>query len=104
MPGEATDDNEGTDMDDQQFTIDDLRRILRVSAGVDEAVNLDDDIHDVEFTDLGFDSLVLLETASRIERECGITLDDSTITDALTPRDLLGVVNTRLSGSKDLVK
>lgn len=80
------------------FALDDLRRILREAAGADEAVDLDGEIIDREFSDLGYDSLALLETASRIEGEVGIVLDDDTVTDALTPRALIDAVNAHISG------
>jgi act minimal PKS acyl carrier protein len=83
----------------RRFALDDLRRILREAAGADEAVDLDGDIVDQAFTDLGYDSLALLETASRIEGEVGIVLDDDTVTTALTPRALIDVVNAHISGS-----
>lgn len=85
-------------MEFRRFTLDDLRRILRQAAGADEAVDLDGDIVDQAFTDLGYDSLALLETASRIEGEAGIVLDDDTVTEALTPRALIDVVNAHISG------
>ncbi|MFD0206397.1 MULTISPECIES: acyl carrier protein [Saccharothrix] len=75
------------------ITLDDLRRILRQSAGADEGVDLDGDILDLEFADLGYDSLALMETASRITREYGIALDDEAALTATTPRRLLAVVN-----------
>jgi len=79
-----------------EFTIEDLRRILRDGAGTDEAVDLDGDILDTDFESLGYESLALLETSGRIEREFGITLDDDTVTEAKTPRALLGAVNSFL--------
>ncbi|MDQ0948216.1 act minimal PKS acyl carrier protein [Streptomyces phaeochromogenes] len=79
-----------------EFTIEDLRRILRDGAGADEAVDLDGDILDTDFESLGYESLALLETSGRIEREFGITLDDDTVTEAKTPRALLGAVNSFL--------
>ncbi|MCZ4507258.1 acyl carrier protein [Streptomyces phaeochromogenes] len=79
-----------------EFTIEDLRRILRDGAGTDEAVDLDGDILDTDFESLGYESLALLETSGRIEREFGITLDDDTVTEAKTPRALIGAVNTFL--------
>lgn len=83
------------------FTLDDLRRILLESAGVDEAVDLDGDILDRGFDELGYESLALLETGGRIEREYGIALDDDTLTDAPTPRTLIEAVNTRLAVAAD---
>ncbi|AJT68434.3 acyl carrier protein [Streptomyces chattanoogensis] len=78
------------------FTLDDLRRILREGAGTAEGTDLDGDILDAGFEELGYESLALLETASRIEREYDIALDDTALADARTPRDLLEAVNARL--------
>ncbi|HEX6970550.1 MAG TPA: acyl carrier protein [Micromonosporaceae bacterium] len=80
-------------MSDRTLTIDDLKRILRECAGADEQVDLDGDILDTEFIDLGYDSLAMLETSSRIEREYGIKLDDDTVVSATTPRAFLALVN-----------
>lgn len=79
-----------------EVTIDDLRRILRAAAGVDDGVDLYAEILDVPFDDLGYDSLALLETGRRIETEYGIQLEDTAITEAPTPRALLAVVNAQL--------
>jgi act minimal PKS acyl carrier protein len=89
----------------KELTIDGLKAILRAAAGADEQVNLDGDILDVKFTDLGYDSLAVMETGSRIEREFGVTLDEDTLMFATTPRTFLAVVNGSLapgnSGSKE---
>jgi act minimal PKS acyl carrier protein len=79
-----------------QFTVKDLTRILREGAGADESVDLDGDINDTPFEDLGYESLALLETAARIGREYGIELEDSDITDLETPRELVAAVNLHL--------
>lgn len=81
----------------KEFTLDDLKRILREGAGADEAVDLDGDILETQFEQLGYESLALLETGSRIEREYDITLDDSVLTDAETPRALIAAVNALLT-------
>ncbi|MEU9169830.1 phosphopantetheine-binding protein [Streptomyces sp. NPDC048420] len=82
------------------FTLADLKRILLEAAGAEEDVDLDGDVLDSEFTALGYESLALLETGSRIERTYGISLDDDLLTDALTPRALIGVVNDLLTVSR----
>ncbi|MEU4148370.1 phosphopantetheine-binding protein [Streptomyces parvulus] len=82
-----------------QFTLDDLRRILLEAAGADENVDLAADIQDTTFEVLGYESIALLETGGRIEREYGIVLDDDDLGDDLTPRDLIAIVNTQLSQS-----
>lgn len=79
-----------------ELTLDDLRRILREGAGEAEDADLDGDILDTPFDDLGYDSLAMLETAARIERECSIQLSDETVTEAKTPRALIAAVNERL--------
>ncbi|MFE1310658.1 acyl carrier protein [Streptomyces sp. NPDC058755] len=77
----------------RELTIDDLTRILRESAGEDEGVDLDGDILDILFADLGYDSLALLEASSRIEREFGVKLSDDAVSEAETPRLLLAAAN-----------
>lgn len=84
-------------MTDNQLTINQLRLILRESAGEADGVDLDGDIADTEFTDLGYDSIALLEAGGRIERDRGVKLDDDTITSARTPRELVAAVNERLA-------
>ncbi|MEV8309150.1 acyl carrier protein [Streptomyces flavidovirens] len=80
-----------------QFTLDDLRRILLEAAGAEESVDLGGDILETRFEVLGYESLALLETGSRIEREYGIVLDDDDLGDEITPGDLIDVVNAQLS-------
>ncbi|MFF6994342.1 acyl carrier protein [Streptomyces sp. NPDC008313] len=75
------------------FTLDDLRRILIGVAGADEDIDLGGDSADTPFTDLGFDSLALLETAAAVSREYGVTLDDDAVTAVTTPRGFVGLVN-----------
>ncbi|MFE3718139.1 acyl carrier protein [Streptomyces cyaneofuscatus] len=77
-----------------EFTLDDLRRILSEGAGDD--FDLDGDILDTTFEDLGYESLALLETGVRIGREYGIELDDATLTDIETPRQFVEAVNNQL--------
>jgi act minimal PKS acyl carrier protein len=80
-----------------RLTINQLRTILVQSAGEAEGYDLDGDIEDIEFEDLGYDSICLLEAAGRIERDCGVKLDDDLIVSARTPRALLAVVNEQLA-------
>lgn len=81
------------------MTIDILRRILVACAGGDEdAPELAGDIADVEFEELGYDSLALIETASRIQREFGVTVPEEQLIDVKTPRELIDIVNDQLEG------
>jgi len=79
------------------FVFEDLKRILLDGAGADEGVDLDGDVLDTSFEELGYESLALLETAGRVEREYGVKLDDSVLTNSVTPRTLIDVVNAQLS-------
>ncbi|WP_369250093.1 acyl carrier protein [Streptomyces sp. R41] len=82
----------------RELTLADLTRILRQSAG-DEGIDLDGDILDTTFTDLGYDSLALLEAASRVERELGVKLSEETVGEAETPRLFLALVNEPVAAS-----
>ena len=79
------------------FTLTDLRRILLEGAGADDGADLTAGGLGNSFADLGYDSLALLETGSRIEREFGISLDDAALAEADTPAALIDVVNAQLA-------
>jgi act minimal PKS acyl carrier protein len=74
-------------------TLDDVRRILIACAGDQDEIDLTGDISDIEFDDLGYDSLALLETAARIKQELGVDIPDELISELKTPRQLLVAVN-----------
>jgi act minimal PKS acyl carrier protein len=80
-----------------QFTLDDLRRILREGAGDSGA--LDGDIADAIFSDLGYDSLALLELSSRVEREYHVSIPDDAALAMRTPAAAVAYVNDRLATS-----
>lgn len=79
-----------------EFTLDDLRQVLRTAAGEDESINLDDGILDQEFGELGYDSLAILETASHIERGFGVRLPEDEVGKQQTPREFIDFVNSVL--------
>jgi minimal PKS acyl carrier protein len=78
-------------MADRLFELKDLQRILRDGAGAEQDVDLE--ILDATFEDLGYDSIALLETAARISREYGVTIDDDALSEVKTPRSLIDLVN-----------
>ncbi|MFC1411201.1 acyl carrier protein [Streptacidiphilus sp. N1-12] len=84
-------------MSSTPFTLDDLAPILVASAG-DDSVDFAAGI-DTDFESLGYDSLTLLEISSRIERQYGISLDDSPLTATDTPRELIESVNGLLTAT-----
>jgi len=79
-----------------RVTIDDMRRILIACAGDIETSDLSGDISALEFDDMGYDSLALMETAARIEQEFGVCIPEEQITEVKTPQELLDLVNTSL--------
>jgi act minimal PKS acyl carrier protein len=78
-----------------EFTMDDLRRVMQEAAG--ENRHLEGDVLDQPFTELGYDSLALLEAAARVERSLGIQIGDDDIGGVGTPRDFIQLVNDRLA-------
>lgn len=74
-------------------TLADLTRMLRESAGEEEGVDLDGDVIDTPFIELGYDSLALLQVIGQIQREYGIEIPDDAVVDAETPGALLALIN-----------
>jgi minimal PKS acyl carrier protein len=81
------------------FTMADLVRIMRAAAGEDESVCLDGSILDVPFSDLGYDSLAVMETSSRVEREFGLSLPEEAMGSIDTPKEFIDFVNGRLAAA-----
>jgi acyl carrier protein len=77
------------------ISLENVWRLLRESAGVDESVNLDDDIDHKEFGELGYDSLAVLDIVTRIERQYGIKISGDDMEDLTTPARLVDYVNSR---------
>lgn len=71
------------------LTLDDLLRIFEAVAGADESVNLDGDIIDIEFTELGYDSIAVLEVVGHVRRQYGISVEEDALADVHTPGGLL---------------
>ncbi|RDG35499.1 acyl carrier protein [Streptomyces corynorhini] len=81
------------------LTVPDLLTLLRECAGEEESADLEGDVEDVAFDALGYDSLALLNTVGRIERDYGIRLGDDAVERATTPRALIELTNAALTGA-----
>jgi act minimal PKS acyl carrier protein len=81
-------------MSDGAIGLAELRRILRDNAGVEAGVDLDGEILDVTFEDLGYDSIAVLETVARITQEYGVPIDDEALSVGSTPRELLSLIGS----------
>jgi act minimal PKS acyl carrier protein len=79
------------------FGLDDMRRIMGGCAGVPETIDLSDDIGDITFVDLGYDSLAVLEMSARIQQELGIHIPDDAVDEMKTPQAAVDYVNRRLA-------
>ncbi|KUN82795.1 hypothetical protein AQJ66_21030 [Streptomyces bungoensis] len=79
-----------------QLTLRELGEIMLEFQDLGSAGLLDADL-DAVFEDLDCDSLLLLQTTGRIQREYGVVLDRDGIAAADTPRALLHLVNNALA-------
>ncbi|MFJ9520131.1 acyl carrier protein [Kitasatospora sp. NPDC101801] len=75
----------------------DLKRIMREGAGQSEGIDLDGDTVGVPFGELGYDSLAVMETAGRIEREFGVRIPDDALSITRTPGEFLVLVNRAMA-------
>ncbi|MFG2134409.1 acyl carrier protein [Streptomyces sp. NPDC048751] len=80
-----------------QLTLRDLGEIMLEFHDSESPSLLDTRNLDVVFEDLDCDSLMLLQTTGRIQREYGVELDRERIAAADTPRALLDLVNSALA-------
>jgi minimal PKS acyl carrier protein len=80
-----------------KITLEDVKRIMTESAGADESVDLDGDILDAPFADLGYDSLAVLELASRLQQQYPVSIPDEAVEALRTPGQVLTYVNSRLT-------
>jgi act minimal PKS acyl carrier protein len=80
-----------------ELTLPALLRMLKECAGADENVDLEQDLIDTPFEQLGYDSIALLEVLGHIERELGVRVPDDAA-QSETPRQMLAEVNAA-SGS-----
>ncbi len=78
------------------FTETDIREIMAGVADEDVEVDLNGDILDVEFDELGFDSLAKLDIITSIQQDRHIAIPDDAIDGMRTPRDIIAYVSGRL--------
>lgn len=80
---------------DTKINLVDLEGFINASTE-QEPVTLDESMMDVDFDDLGVDSLALVELVDRVQEAYRLPIDDDTARDLRTPRMMLGYVNARL--------
>jgi act minimal PKS acyl carrier protein len=84
-----------------ELTVPQLLEILKECAGDWEPVPMTDDVAEMELVALGYDSLAVLEAASRVERRFGIGLPEEEVYQAHTPGALVELVNSRLTAGAE---
>jgi act minimal PKS acyl carrier protein len=72
---------------------------MRECAGEDEAALPLVQAADQPFDELGYDSLAVLETHSRIGRDYGVDIPEDAASGIKTPQELVDFVNTRLKAA-----
>lgn len=78
------------------FTADDLKTIMLATADEDIAPVLDGDFLDRPFSDMDYDSLSVLEIATRIQQIYHLEIADEAIADMTTPRSVVDYISSRL--------
>ena len=79
------------------FTVNTLRDIMKVCAGPGEHPELEGEFVDVTYEDLGFDSLAVLQLATRIQQDLGVPVPDDAVAEMVRPRDFLEYVNKQMA-------
>ncbi|MEU5400844.1 acyl carrier protein [Streptomyces sp. NPDC005963] len=83
-----------------ELTLPELTDIMRECAGEDEALTSHEgDIGEVELEFLGYDSLALMEAASRVKRQYGVELSDDGLAQIRTLNQFVTAVNERLASA-----
>ncbi|ORT57121.1 acyl carrier protein [Streptomyces sp. CB03238] len=77
-----------------EITLAYLVSIIKECAGDSDAADLDGDILDVTFQDLGYDSLALLEVSARLQQNVGVSIPEDAME---TPRGTLRLINDKIS-------
>lgn len=77
----------------QKFTLDDLRELMQSCAGVEDDIDLSSEIDDLEFEELGYDSLAVLEVASQVQRKYSVPMPDECVEYMKTPRLAVDYIN-----------
>lgn len=89
-----------------EFMLEDLRRVLVTCAGEPDGVDwCAEGAGDQSFVDWGYDSIALLESASVIEQEFGVRIEDETVATLTTPNSVVEHVRELLAvRSKEAAK
>ena len=79
------------------FGLEDLKRLLTSDSNTGDGSEITESSLTDEFTELGYDSLALLELVSKVEREFGIKLPDDALENMLTPKSTVDYISARIA-------
>jgi minimal PKS acyl carrier protein len=79
-----------------RLTLDELKTIM-IQVDAESAKEINGEILDTGLDYLGFDSLAVLEIATRIQQTHQLPIPDEAIEEMTTPRNILDYVNQRLA-------
>ncbi|CAI4166209.1 acyl carrier protein [Streptomyces albidoflavus] len=80
------------------ISFNDLKTIMSRSLGEVDGTELTEADLTTPFTEIGYDSLAVLEIASQLQREYGLQIPDEAIEEMDTPQAVIDYVNTSLAG------
>lgn len=80
------------------FTVEQLKDIM-LSTAEEAGLQLAEDFLDTPFPDLDFDSLAVLEIATRVQHDYDLAIPDEAVAELITPRHVLDYVTRQLSES-----
>jgi act minimal PKS acyl carrier protein len=81
------------------FTLDSLQDIMRECAGEAESAQPFEQAPDEPFANLGYDSIALLETQSRINQDYGLEIPEDSAADHATPREFVEFLNSMMAAA-----
>ncbi|MEU8523372.1 acyl carrier protein [Streptomyces sp. NBC_01216] len=84
-------------MSSTTMTFGDLKEIMSRCTGDTE--ELSEEHLATDFTDIGYDSLAVLEIASQIQREYGLHIPDEAIEEMNSPQAVIDYVNNSLAAA-----
>lgn len=79
------------------FCFDDLDEMMCACGGANGSAGLDEDISDITFEELGYDSLAVLELMAKLQNQMNVAIPDNATASLLTPRSVIEYVNARLA-------
>ncbi|MDX3377990.1 acyl carrier protein [Streptomyces cyaneofuscatus] len=84
-------------MSSTTMTFDNLKDIMSRCTG--ETEDLTEEHLGRDFTEIGYDSLAVLEIASQIQREYGLQIPDEAIEEMNSPQAVIDYVNSSLAAA-----